>query len=400
MSGRRRIAYLVSRFPATSETFVVRELNAVAEDPELELELRSLFAARDPRPHASGERWLAGLTRPSAARAALALASWALRRPLRLGRCLAEIIADQFRNPAVLLRSLATVPIAAAHALDAERHGISHVHAHFANYPALAAWVVGRLTGIPFSFTAHAHDIFVEQAGLSRRIGAARFVATISEFNARILTELSPGGTPIEVIHMGIDPDVYRFRPRAAPAQGPVTALCVASLQEKKGHRVLFEALAGKPGLERLRLELVGGGELHDSLEALADELGIADRVNFRGPLEESAVRDRLTAADIFVLPSLVAADGQMEGIPVAIMEAVASGLFVVGTRMSGIPELIDDPRVGLLAEPGDAAALGEALISALAAAPPSEHGRKLIEDEFSVPRSGRRMAELLSGGS
>lgn len=393
----RRVAYIVSRFPATSETFVVRELNAVATDPDLELQLMSLFPARDERPHESGERWLAGLQRPGPAAGSLALGRWLLRRPLRLLRSIGQVIADHYRSPALLLRSLATIPLAAALAERVRDDGIDHLHAHFANYPALAAWLIQRLTGAGYSFTAHAHDIFVDQSGLARRIADAQFVATISDFNARFLAELNPSGTPIEIVRMGIDPNAYPYRPRAAPDTGPVRALCVASLQEKKGHRVLFEALAGEPALERLHLDLVGGGELLEPLRSLARELGISDRVDFQGGLDEGEVRERLASADLFVLPSIVAGDGQMEGVPVALMEAIASGLLVVGSRMSGVPELVRDERVGLLAEPGDVGSLRAALRAAIAASPPSPEGRELVEREYNVLRSGRRMAELLA---
>jgi colanic acid/amylovoran biosynthesis glycosyltransferase len=278
---------------------------------------------------------------------------------------------------------------------------VEHVHAHFATYPALAAWVCWRLTGVPYSFTAHAHDLFVaaDRGLLGRKLGDARFVVAISEYNRRFLQTVSEDReTPVHVVHCGIDPCAYRFRPRRPASGGPVRALCVASLQEHKGHRVLFEALAGGGvALERVRLDLVGGRDRRP-LERLARELGIADRVRFHGALPEHEVAAMLDKADLFVLPSLVARDGQMEGIPVAIMEALAAGLCVVASRLSGIPELVRDGETGILADPGDPASLQEALRRAVqgdCGGASAAAGRSLVEAEFAVERSAQRLGDL-----
>ena len=393
-----RVGYLVSRFPAASETFVVREMNEVARNPGLELELLSLFPSRDDFLHPSAERWMAGLRRPRKGTALAATLRWLGRRPLRTTATFATVAAAGVRRPRMMLRSLATLVLAARHAESVRELGIDHLHAHFASYPALAAWACHRLSGVGFSFTAHAYDIFVDQTLLARKLADAEFVATISEYNRRFLARY--GGdeaTPVHVVHCGVDPAAYDFVPRPIPASGRVRALVVASLQEKKGHAVLFEALARGAGLERVDLELVGGGELHEPLQARVAELGLESRVSFRGPLSEPEVRDRLGEADLFVLPSIIASDGQMEGLPVALIEALASGLTAVASRMSGIPELIDDGVTGYLAEPGDAADLAAALERAVAGPPVDfEAGRRLVAEQFDISETGRRMGRLL----
>jgi glycosyltransferase involved in cell wall biosynthesis len=398
---RQKIAYIVSRFPAASETFVVRELNALVADHEVEVTLMSLFASNDGFLHEEAKPLLAGLRRPRPAEAAIASGYWLVRRPLRLLGLVARVLAGTWRHPRTLARSLATLPLAAAHARTVRDERIGHVHAHFASYPALAAWLCGRLVGVPYSFTAHAYDIFVSQDLLAEKVAGAEFVVTISEFNRRFLRDF--GGdrmTPVEVVHAGVDPRRYTFRERTIPGRGPVAALCVATLQEKKGHAVLLEALASAPELERLNVELVGGGELRGPLEAQVAALGLGERVRFLGAREEAEVRTMLDRADLFVLPSLIAADGQMEGLPVVLIEALACGLPSVATRLSGIPELISDRETGVLAEPGDAASLAAALTWVvdgceldLAA------GRRLVELEFDVRKSAARMAELLCAG-
>ena len=322
-------------------------------------------------------------------------------RPARVLSSLSAIVRGYWRRPALAARALVTFVVACGHARSLAGANVTHIHAHYATYPALAAWLCWRLTALPYSFTAHAHDLFVDQSMLARKVRDAGFVVAISEFNRRFLAVhgAGPGGTEVHVVHCGIDPDAYSFRPRSAPPEGPVDALCVASLQEYKGHEVLLTALATGVGLERLYLDLVGDGDLRPDLERLAARLGVASRVRFAGGLIEIEVRSRLDNADLFVLPSTVAGDGQMEGLPVALMEALACGIPTVATRLSGVPELIADGETGLLAEPGEPGSLADALNATLsdpvAARRRAERGRAKVVAEFDIRDSGVRMAAL-----
>ena len=391
-AGALKVAYLVSRFPHVSETFIVRELNAVVAEPGVEAELRFLYPPVVPTVHPSARPWIDRAQRPSMRAAAAATMWWLARRPLRLLATLGVIVAGHGRRPDSLLRALATLPLALAHARAVQAE---HVHAHYATWPALAAWVCHRMTGVTFSFTAHAHDLYIEQTFLARKTHDARFVAVISEFNRDFLTPYA-GATPLHVVRCGIDPETYPYRDGRLPASGAVGALCVASLQEYKGHAVLLHALVQA---ERLTLDLVGTGELRDELGRLAEELGVADRVRFHGGLTEDEVARLLASAELFVAPSVVDRRGQMDGLPVALMEALACGVPAVSTRLSGIPELVRDGETGLLAEPGDADSLAGAIARTLADPAAADvraaAGRRLVEAEFDIRRSGARMAEL-----
>lgn len=401
--SRPRIAYLVSRFPVTSETFIVRELEALGRLDRYDLEIRSLFPSPDPSLHDIARRWTEHLVRP-AARDAIAGFAWAvLTRPVTVVSVLAMVIAGYLRRPPLLVRAVLTVLLACAHARDlAQDRSPCHIHAHYATYPALAAWVCRRLIGCSYSFTAHAHDIYVDTSMLDRKIADARYVVTISQYNRALLDGHNRAGTPIRVVHAGIDTTAYDFRPRGIPPEGPVRALTVASLQQYKGHAVLLAALAkGGHEVGRISLDLIGDGVLRGELEAVVGQLGLRDRVRFLGSRSEEDVRAALAAADLFVLPSIVADDGQMEGLPVALMEALASGVPTVSTELSGIPEIVVNGVTGLLATPGDADSLSHTLTAMIqrgsAAVAFATAGRELVAAEFDLSESVAALAGLMS---
>lgn len=400
--SKPRIVYLVSRFPRTSETFIVRELDSLAQRGEYDIELRSLFPSPDTVVHDIARKWTERLVRPRGV-AVLGGILWALRRhPVALASVVWRVVREHARQPGMLARALLTTVLACAHAKDLEKSsGIVHVHAHYATYPALAAWVCYRLVGTGYSFTAHAHDLYVDQSMLPVKVADARFVVTISEFNRALLSKVNELGTPVEVIHCGIDIAQYPYQVRNIPTRGPVRALCIASLQEYKGHRFLLEALAGGgPNVDRIQLDLVGDGVLRDELHGMASDLGIADRVRFLGSRDEVYVREALAEADLFVLPSVIATDGQMEGLPVVLMEALACGVPTVSTALSGIPEIIIDGVTGRLVQPEDVNGLRKALDAVIAdrtgAVRHSKAGRKLVEHEFVLADQVTVFARLL----
>ena len=395
-----RLAYLVSRFPKTTETFVVRELNEVAANPEIDVQLYSLFAPREGAAmvHPSAEPWIHKVQRPSMGDSIFSALRWTLRRPVQMTVMTGMLVWGFGSRPRQLAASLTAMVIGCRLAEEMQRERIEHVHAHFIGHPATAAWVIKRLTGIEYSVTAHAYEIFQDNEFLKPRVRAAQFVITISDFNADVLLRLCNGrNPPIAVIRAGIVLEDFPYRERRVPQDGPVQALAVGSLIEHKGHRVLLEALAD-PALERVNLTVVGDGEERQNLEAAAGAAGLSERVRFVGARREDEVAELMANSDLFVLPSLIAASGRMEGVPVVLMEAMASGAPVVASSLSGIPELVIDGETGRLAVQGDAASL-RAQIAATLADPDSATGmtraaRKRVEDEYDVRRSVERLAE------
>ena len=404
-SPELRIGYVVSRFPALSETFVVRELAEIDGRPQVGCALFALFPERPGPVHDSAAAWLPRRRRASPAGAAHAVAYWAARRPLRLAGLVSAVLRDYGRRPDLLGRALATVACGLEHAQTLEVDPVDHLHAHFATYPALAAWTCSRLVGVPYSFTAHAHDIFIHQLGLRRRIEDAAFCVGISEHNARVLREVAPrAGAKIHVVHAGVDPGSYRFRPRAPRSGCPARIACVAALKPYKGHRVLLDAVARlvRDGVPT-EVDLAGAGPLRGDLARQCARLGIAGSVHFLGPITEPDVADVLGRADVFALASVVQPDGDTDGVPVALMEAMAAGVPVVASDVSGVRELVRHGETGLLAPAGDAAAFADAL-HAVRADPRAAReragaARALVEEHFSVAGEASRLLALIRRG-
>lgn len=402
------VAYVASRFPEVTQTWMLREMDAVASDPRLECELLSLFPPmkRTAIVHPSAERWMRRLHRPRPASAILAVLWWLPRAPFRLFATFAMVIGAYGRHPGLLVRALATVAIAAAYARSLTARRVDHLHAHTATYPLLAAWVCHRLTGVSYSVTPHAHDILVDQSFLRPRLAEAEFAVAVTDFNRGFLAAY--GGdrtTPVHLVRYGIDLSAYRFRPRAPERAGPVRALSIGGLKDYKGHRFLLEALASDdPELERVSLDLVGDGPLREQLKQLVLSLGLHDRVRFHGALSEPAVTAMLDRADLFVLPSVITPNGTTEGLPNVLIEALAAGVPAVSTRVTGVPELIRDGETGLLAEPGSPSDLRRAITRLLAdpsaARRRAEAGRSLVERNHDAERNGAVLARLFLSGT
>ncbi|UHJ57613.1 hypothetical protein LT337_13025 [Mycolicibacterium fortuitum] len=225
MSGKQ-IDYLVSRFPVTSETFIVRELDALSADGR-QLGLRSLFPSPDPQVHDIARPWVDKLVRPGVG-ASIAGLLWALiRHPVITSSIFFDVTRGYAARPNLLIRALATIPIATAHARDLLSAGISrHVHAHYATYPALAAWICSRLVGVTYSITIHAHDLYVDQSMLGRKLDGAEFIVTVSDYNRRLLerytetpsTSSMPESIPLHTHSTrGESPTTARSTPCASP---------------------------------------------------------------------------------------------------------------------------------------------------------------------------------------
>jgi colanic acid/amylovoran biosynthesis glycosyltransferase len=311
-------------------------------------------------------------------------------------------IGGTIASPKFLARAIvvaAGAPLVAEHVSGEQ---VEHLHAHWGTHSALLAHLVARLTGMPYSVTLHAHDLHVDRTMLGTKLREAAAVVTISDHNAALLRREYPDvADRVHVVHCGLAVGDVPYRPpappaTASPADAPIRLVTVAGLRPFKGHRVLLGAIRE---LERrgrsVRCDLVGDGPLRDELRADAGGLD----VEFHGAVTVDRAMDVVAAADVFVMPSVALADGRRDGIPVALMEAMALGVPVIASSVSGIPELVRDGDTGLLVPQGDPVALADA-IERLAADPAgaramSASARALVADEFDIDRSGQAMTRL-----
>ncbi|MBF6619473.1 MAG: glycosyltransferase [Patulibacter sp.] len=361
-----RVGYLMSRFPLLTETFILREMDAVAAQPGVDITVMSLFPTSDGTVHDEARPWIPRLYRPSTTAAVRSVLRWARRRPVRTAAIWGRVVLDHRASLPSLAKAMTTTALAFAQAEHVVARGVEHVHAHFASWPASAAWTIHRLTGVPYSTTAHAHDVFVDQAGLRTRLRSAAFVVAISRYHQMFLLHFGARAERTRLAPLGLDLERYAFRARSIPAVGPVDVLFVSSLRPYKGHRYLLEALAADERLARLRVEIVGQGPLGDEIERQAVALGVRDQVVLAGPRTQAQVLERLANAHVLVQPSIVEDDGHTEGLPTTLVEAAASGVTMVASRVTGVPDLVREGETGFLADPADARSLADALVRAL----------------------------------
>ena len=401
---RPPIAYLMSRWPKLTETFILYELLAV-EALGRRVELYPLLRHREPVSHPEAlELATRAHYQPFLSRAILASQLDAIRRrPRAYFGALGALIRGTLGSANYLFGGLAIFPKVVHMAREMEAAGIGHVHCHFSNHPAAAGFIIHRLTGIPYSFVAHGSDLHVDRHMLDRKVAEAAFVVAISKDNLEeIVGEVGEAArSRVEVIHCGVD--TARLRPHtAAPtANRPFTILSIGTLHEVKGQSILVEAcrILRDRGLA-VRCRLIGDGPDEDLLRERIAGAGLDGIVSLDGRRTREEVITAIGDADLLAAPSVAASDGKREGIPVVLMEAMSCGLPVVASRLSGIPELVEHEVEGLLVPPGDPTALADA-IERLVADPGlrarlGAAARRRIEREFDLATNARTILERI----
>jgi glycosyltransferase involved in cell wall biosynthesis len=447
--GGVKIGYLFSRYPVPSQTFCDTEMRAL-EERGFEIEIYSCSPPATSFRHDAGGRPRGPVFHAPP------------RRGLELGRLAAlergvwpaALIAGHEARFGARYEPSRRAVHAVAFAETMQRRGIDHVHVHFANRATHAALFIHALTGIPFSFTAHAQDFLVDlgsDALLQEMCAQAAFVVAVSDFSRQALLEKCPAaGAKIHRIYNGLPLDRW---PVPAAAADPATEVAnrshepwralgaqtpaVAAVYDRRtpgpthgatgGHTPPLQPEANRagcswteaPGALRIfsagrliefkgfddliaacallrdravafECDIAGDGPAHDALESRIAELGLARQVRLLGLLPQAEIRTRLAASGVFALASRVDAKGSSDVLPTVILEAMAAGRAVVSTRLAGIPELVIDGVTGILVAPGDPNALAGALASLA-----DDAGRR---DRFG--RAGRsRLEEHFSAG-
>ena len=407
-----RVAVLASAFPTLSETFVLDQITGLMARGAT-VDVFAWDGSRHGPVHADVERF--GLRERTLHPAEPAGPLW--RRRLHLVRLTARALAPAMRDGANPATAVAAALADARSAFWWNPPGFPRrprsydaIHCHFGPVGRVGlalrntGFLSGRLYTTFHGFDMSSHLRQVGESAYARLFRSGDAFLPISDFWRRRLIALGAPAERTVVHHMGVDCAGLPFAPRRAPDGGPVRLLSVARLVEKKGLEYAIRAVAAATALgQHLEYRIVGDGPLHGELRALIDGLGVSGVVSLEGPLAREDVRREMDAAHIFVAPSVTAANGDMEGIPVAIMEAMALGLPVVSTRHSGIPELVRHGHSGLLVEERDAEGLTRALME-LVADPESwlrlgSAARESVERDFSIERLDDRLLALLRDG-
>jgi glycosyltransferase involved in cell wall biosynthesis len=396
-----KVLYITSSFSLITHTFITREVDALRRRG-IQVDLLSLRPSPPDQVSSQPECDLAGemVLYPVALGSIVAAkVRWLAKNPRGIWRSLCAAVSDPRDSVVTKLKLLYKIFVTATVAERIMKEGYEHIHAHFASDPATYALYLHLLTGIPFSFTGHAADIYRDPIALLPKLKLATGLVAISQFNLDYYRTLTPELRPHRVVHCGIDLGAFPLAPRPAP-DDTLEIFALGRLVEKKGFRYLIEAVALlRDGGVECRARIAGPGPLLPELEALTHSLRLADRVTFPGSLGQDQVKDYLRQAHVFALPAVPGADGDVDGIPVVLMEAMALGCPVVSTRVSGIPELVRHEETGLLVDPADPQGLATAL-ARLAREPElgarlSASGRQLIERDFNIEVSAQQLEEF-----
>jgi glycosyltransferase involved in cell wall biosynthesis len=369
MAGPPKIGYVLKRFPRLSETFV---LNEVLQLERLGTQIQ-IFSRVDPEtvePGGTRHKLLSNLAAqiiylPDR----LPLKGWSVRHGRFSSGKFIEKPWSKLCGTSNSIRPVSYLQAALVAAI-ASSHGIAHLHAHFASENATIACLASRLSGIPYSFTAHAKDIFhedVDRSMLVQKIREARFVITVSDFNRRYLAGLAGENLSSKILRLYNGVDLERFRPDLSAPRESNLIVTVGRLEEKKGFHHLIRACQLLEDRKiSFRCIMVGDGSERENLRREIVAVGLGDRVTLAGAQPQEELIDILRSATLFVLPSVVTATGDRDGLPTVLLEALGSGLPVISTTVAGIPEIIDDRKTGLLVPPGDPLALAAAIAELL----------------------------------
>jgi glycosyltransferase involved in cell wall biosynthesis len=388
-------AYLFERFPSFGQTFCYREVAELYRQGITP----PIFSIRNPKdePAQDWESRIVGrvhyLPQEKELLDDVRLAS-------KKGRLTPEIVAalDDWGRRTDFLRLYQAVYVG----LRLQEAGIGHVHAHFAGMAARTAFWIAKFFPINFSFTAHANDIFAPrdfEIGLDKLVQEARVIITETDYAERFLRERFPERVDrIHRIYNGLN--LAEFR-RASFSSEPPLIVAIGRLIAKKGFANLIRACALL--VERVtsfRCEIFGEGPLENQLRGQIAELGLQDRIELAGAKPQHEIRDRLAGASAFVMPSVPEAGGGMDNLPTVIMEAMATGLPVVSTRIGGIPEMVVENETGFLVQPEDAVALAGAIERVTNDRPLGQKlgqaGHKRAQTLFSIDKNVRELCALI----
>jgi glycosyltransferase involved in cell wall biosynthesis len=399
------IVVVLKGYPRVSETFIAHELAAL-ERHGLPLHIVSLRRPYDALTHPvhgtirTPVTYLPEYLHEAPGRVLAGHLRALVRAPRRYARALGLWLRDVARDPTPNRgRRFGQAGVLAAE-LPA---GAAHLHAHFLHTPASVARYAAAMTGLAYSLAGHAKDVWTTPDWeLRRKLAEARFTVTCTAAGRARLDALAPGR--VELLYHGLDRELFAAPPTIGSRRDgsdpgdPVRLLAVGRFQPKKGYATLFEAVARVRA--SVHLTVVGYGPLEATLRARVEALGLANRVTWTGPLDQPAVRAQYRTHDLLLVASEVAPDGDRDGLPNVVVEALSQGLPVAATRAAAIPELVTDEVEGRLVPPGDAGALA-AVIEDLTRDPGARRrmglaGIQRVAEGWDLNTGGDRLHRLL----
>jgi glycosyltransferase involved in cell wall biosynthesis len=409
MAGRDRpvLVMVLKGYPRISETFISNEI-LLLESLGFTVRIVSMRQPREDFSHASVGRiraevvYLPEAILPALGRLAAANLRALAAYPRGYLRAAGLMLRHFFQSPkSATLKHLLQAGLLCQ---DALRPGESpHLHAHFAHSPTSVAMYAGLISGAPVSFTGHAKDVWTQNPDrLAEKIGRAAFVVTCTMANVAYLNKLSPNGAPVFGVYHGIDLRLFDGGPVRAADGPPYRLLTVARLTAKKGLDTVLDALAVLAGQGvDFTYDLVGAGEDREALAGQAARLGIADRVRFHGALPHEQVLDLYRLAHAFVLGCRVLPNGDRDGVPNVVVEAMAMGVPVAATDVSALPELARHEETALTCPPGKAKALAGNIARLLTDGPLrdrlTEAARAAVARDFDNAVNTRRLAAIFA---
>jgi glycosyltransferase involved in cell wall biosynthesis len=407
ISPRRipRVAYVMSRFPKLTETFVLDEMIQM-QQLGVDIEVYPLWREKETTVHTETQQFVAKANYLPTLNLEILRDNiyWLYTTPVLYLLTLLRVCWANRSSLRYLAGSLAVFPKAATFARRMLAHNVSHIHAHFASHPAAAAFIVNKLSGIPWSFTAHGSDLHRCQAMLEDKVRSAAFTVTVSSYNKKFILDHTDRALAerIHVIHCGVDHLRFCRPVDAAAPSGTTNIVCIGTLHGVKGQWYLLHACANLP-VSNWHCHLIGDGPDRSKLEALAKQLRICDKVTFHGSCARERVLELLQQMDICCVPSVPTEDGRREGIPVAMMEAAAFSIPIVASNLSGIPEFVVHQETGLLCEPKDTQAITGALFHLIEHEEERRHlgqqARQKLVKEFSLKETAASLYKLIATG-
>jgi colanic acid/amylovoran biosynthesis glycosyltransferase len=403
----KKVLYVVSRFPSLTTTFTAYEMSTI-QQAGVDVHVATIWPSEDETEIQTVEKQFTDKIRDlrlSDPELWLRSIQQIVLHPLIL-ILIVQLFIGHLVSIYALLKLLVSLPKGLYLGYWVKKHQFQHIHAHFLSSPATVALIASRISGIPYTVTIHAFDIFAttpydRNASIELKCEQAAACIVISKFNLDYMRKTWPKmGGRFELIYNGIDVDLFTNKTERVPNPNGLQILSNGRLVYTKGHAFLIEAVAKLRNQNRnVSLQIIGGGPLESELHDLTHRLGVTEHVTFTGKMLQEEIIDRYRASDMFVLACAISPDGDMDGLPVVLVEALAMELPTISTQVSGVPEIVRDKVTGLCIPPHDSQALAEAIAYMMdhpdEARRMAQAGRQQVVEQFNRYESAKTLLQL-----